>query len=66
MSSVPRPLKIACTEQINAGDLELGRRHRADVTSNAVFARWLAQTLAISNRGDQPVRRAAVIDAFAD
>ena len=34
-------LKIACAEQINARHLELGRSHRSNVATNAIFSQMI-------------------------
>jgi hypothetical protein len=61
------PHEVAGREQVDAGDLELGRGHRAGVAADAEVGQVVGAHLGLlEQRRDQAVGDAAVADAFAD
>ena len=57
--------EVACTEQIDASDFELGRSERAGVATNAKFGQMVGQHFALfKQRGDQTIGNASVGCAF--
>jgi uncharacterized protein YPO0396 len=59
--------EVAGREQVDAGDLELGRGHRAGVAADAEVGQVVGAHLGLlEQRRDQAVGDAAVRDAFAD
>ena len=65
--AVRAAVEVAGREQVDAGDLELGARHRALVAADAVLREVAGTDLGLlPQRRDQAVADAAVLHAFAD
>ena len=59
--------EIAGREQVDAGNLELGRSHRAEIAGKAEHGQVVGADLGLfEQRGDQAIGGAAMIGAFAD